>query len=250
MADAMATNSNKGGSSRWIRVSDCSSPDEIGNVIGLTFDLDWACDAVIHDTIDLVDQAGAPATWFVTHNTPTLDRLRANPKYELGIHPNFNPLLAGTNSPGVEAVIDALLEIVPEAKSVRSHSMVQSSRLMDLFLNKGLTFDCNHFIPEQSKIELRPWRLWNGLVKVPHFWEDDATCIYINNSGINELVKRNGLKLFDFHPIHVFLNTEDLSLYEQTRAYHSDAKTLLAYRYSGIGTRNYLKQLLDVYNNY
>ncbi|WP_414734117.1 hypothetical protein [Bordetella pseudohinzii] len=48
--------------------------------------MDWAADFVLADTIDLL--AGLPAIWFVTHSTPLLDCLRAEPGAELGIHPN------------------------------------------------------------------------------------------------------------------------------------------------------------------
>ena len=223
---------------RWIKISDCHDPNAHINSVGLTFDLDWACDAVLKDSIDIVYKFDVPATWFVTHATPLLDRLRENPNYELGIHPNFNPLLDGRDSRSMDSLIDDL-----------SHSMVQSSRLMELFKRKGLLFDCNHFIPEQSRIELRPWKLWNGITKVPHFWEDDATCIYEENATIASLIARKGLKIFDFHPIHVFLNTEDLTRYEQSRASHSDADSLLCHRYDGVGTRTYLIQLLEQTND-
>ncbi len=65
------------------------------DTIFLTFDIDWACDGVLADTIDMVEQADICATWFVTHDTPLLNRLRKNPKFELGIHPNFNNILMG-----------------------------------------------------------------------------------------------------------------------------------------------------------
>ncbi len=58
--------------------------------IFLTFDIDWANDDVLNDTIDLIERSDIAATWFVTHDTPVLNRLRANPRFELGIHPNFN----------------------------------------------------------------------------------------------------------------------------------------------------------------
>jgi hypothetical protein len=233
---------------RWINVSDCRVSVDISNEIILTFDIDWADDAILNDCIDIVDQAGAPATWFITHKTPLLDRLRENEKYELAIHPNFTPLLEGKSN-GVEKVIDDLLEIVPEAKSIRSHSLVQSSRLMDLFQSKGLLFDCNHFIPEQSGIMLKPWQQWNGMVKVPHMWEDDAACIYETNTPVTDLVKRQGLKVFDFHPIHVFLNTEDLERYERTRKLHAKSEELVEHRFTGIGTRTHLIKLLELFKH-
>lgn len=97
------------------------------------------------------------ATWFVTHDTPLLERLRANRNYELGIHPNFNWLLVGDQRNGANAieVIERLMRIVPEARCVRSHSMTQSTGLLQAFSDAGLTHDANHFVrhrPAWSKI--------------------------------------------------------------------------------------------------
>src|SRR5688572_12527282 len=144
----------------------------------LTFDVDWAHDEVVAASIDLVEEADVPATWFVTHDTPLLARLRANPLFEIGIHPNFLPLLNGDpgNGANAEEILDRLLAIAPEAKSVRSHSLVQGGRLLELFRNKGLTHECNSFIPERSGIELKPWTDWFGIVRLPYFWEDDFFC--------------------------------------------------------------------------
>lgn len=240
----------RAGSFSFAKISDCTvSPDAVHQSdIYLTFDIDWACDDVLADTIDLVEKANVTATWFITHNTPLLARLRANQKFELGVHPNFNYLLEGNpkNGRDAEEVIDRVLRIVPEAKAIRCHSMTQNSKLSQLFVDKGFTHDCNHLIPEQSDISLKPWRLWNGLIKVPHFWEDDAVCIYEVNTPVQELMSRGGLKVFDFHPIHIFLNTEKLERYERTRAFHRNSGELIKHRYAGEGTRTALKTLLGL----
>lgn len=214
--------------------------------IFLTIDIDWAHDEVLEDTIDLVEKAEVAATWFVTHDTPLLERLCKNDNFELGIHPNFNFLLHGDPCKGANAeeVVNPLLEIVPEAKSVRSHSMTQSSGLLQLFQDKGLSHDCNHFIPEQAGMELKPWHLWNGLIKVPYFWEDDATCIYEQNAPVQELCHRGGVKVFDFHPIHVFLNTEHMDRYERTRSLHGSPEELAKHRFNRTGTRRWLEMIL------
>lgn len=73
------------------------------DAIFLTFDIDWAHDEVLNDTIDIVERAGVAATWFVTHDTPVLERLKHNPNFELGIHPNFNYLLQGNSKNGKTA---------------------------------------------------------------------------------------------------------------------------------------------------
>lgn len=214
----------------------------------LTFDIDWASDAVLHDTLDLLERTEQRSTWFVTHDTPVLTRLRANPHIELGIHPNFNFLLQGDARNGADAseVIDRLLALVPEAKAVRSHSMTQSTPLLDLFVRKGLTHDANHFIPAQSGIALRPWRAWNGLIKIPYGWEDDLHCIYGSGPTPAQLRSAAGLQVVDFHPIHVFLNTEHLSRYEGARAHFADVQALASHRGDAPhGARHLLSQLLE-----
>ncbi len=215
--------------------------------IFLTFDIEWAHDDILSDTIDLVEAYDVSITWFVTHDTPILDRLRANPKFELGIHPNFNFLLQGneTGYKNAEEVIEQLLRIVPRARSVRSHSMLQSSRLLNQFIEQGLTHDCNHFIPWHSGLSLRPWKLWNGLIKVPHFWEDDVACVEGEDWSPKQLMSLSGLKVFDFHPTQVFLNTNNIEIYERTREFHQNPERLLGFRFDGCGSR---KRLIDILN--
>jgi hypothetical protein len=212
----------------------------------LTFDIDWACDEVIEETIDLVEQAKTPATWFITHDSPVLGRLRANPVFELGIHPNFLFLLDGDgrNGRNAEEVLDRLLTIVPEAKSVRCHSLVQSGRLLQLFAKKGLTHDCNAFIPARSAIELKPWVAWFDIIQVPYGWEDDFTAA-TNAWDDGTPPADSGLEGFDFHPIHVFLNTESLDRYEATRDLHREPALLLDKRHRGYGTRTALLEVLS-----
>lgn len=219
--------------------------------IFVTIDVDWAHDDVLADSIDLLDRSGASATWFITHDTPLLDRLRANPNYELGIHPNFNRLLAGDfrNGRSAEEVISQLMQLVPEARSVRSHSMTQSTGLLQAFVSAGLTHDANHFIPASSGIQLKPWLLWNGMIRVPYCWEDDVFCTY-RERGVPEpdaidVVQHDGLAVIDFHPIHLFLNTETMARYEQTRDAHQSPDALMEHRYTGFGTRSRLLELLD-----
>lgn len=216
--------------------------------IFITIDVDWADDVVIDDTIDLLEELDIAATWFITNETKAISRLRDNPKFELGIHPNFNYLLNGDFRNGRTAaeVIDRVLNIVPEAKSVRSHSMTQSSYILKLFGERGITHECNHFIPEQAEIELKPWSLWNGMIKVPYLWEDDLTYLYDRNNSIEMIAARPGLKVFGFHPIHIFLNSENLDRYERTRTIHYRPEELIKYRFYGHGTRNNLKTLIGL----
>jgi len=223
------------------------------NSIFLTFDIDWAHDDVLMHTIELVEKADVAATWYVTHDTPLLKRLRQNPKFELGIHPNFNFLLEGDARNGKNAyeVVARIVEVVPEAKSVRSHHMTQSSSLLEIFKKFDLTHDVNHFIPNNLRFELRPWFLWNGLIRVPYSWEDDIHMLYESRLFQNSqrepdklILNESGLKVFDFHPIHIFMNTESFDRYERTRPLHQNSTDLIKHRFDGYGTHSRLIKLL------
>lgn len=219
-------------------------PDSYEGKIFLSLDIDWAHDDILLDSIELIEGAGASATWYVTHETPLLNRLRKNPNFELGIHPNFNFLLEGDSRNGRDAaeVIDRMLEIVPEAKSVRSHSLTQSEKLLDLFASRGLTHVGNNYIPSMQNMRISPWRLWSGLVIVPHCFQDNVE-LRIKRNGFNLI--RDGLVVWDFHPIHIFLNTENINRYESTRPWHRNSTELIKHRSENMsGTRMLLKQLL------
>jgi hypothetical protein len=218
--------------------------------IFLSFDIDWAHDEVFRDTLDIVENYSVKATWFVTHETPLLKTLKTNSLFELGIHPNFNFLLNGDCNikENADDIIEKLMTIVPEAKSVRSHSLVQGTRLLDSFIRFGITHESNHFIPHSLGFTLKPWLLHNGLCRVPFFWADDYHVSSGSEGSVNlvNLTLGGGMKVFDFHPIHVFLNSESLDRYERTRDLHRNPKELIKHRYDGYGTRNRLIELLEL----
>lgn len=214
----------------------------------LTFDMDWAHDDVVNDSIDLVEQAGISATWFVTHDTPVLQRLRSLGGQELAVHPNFNDLLSGANRTGeggAEGLLERIRRVVPEARSVRSHSLVQSERLVDVFERHGLTHISNCFIPHRAGFPNRPFRLWGNAVVVPHCFQDNVA-LKMPTAAPSPEDLSTGFHVFDFHPIHVFLNTEDLTRYERTRHLHHKPVELARHRYEGRGTRTRLIDLLSL----
>ena len=82
---------------------------------------------------------------------------------------------------------------------------------------------------------------------MPYFWEDAAACMTDLNTPISKLVHRAGLRVFNFHPIHVFLDTEELRRYEQARPNYQNLLELIKLRnQDGNGTRDRLKRLLGL----
>ena len=64
------------------------------------------------------------------------------------------------------------------------------------------------------------------------------------NSNIQ--INQNNLNVFNFHPIHVYLNTEKLSNYENAKRFYNAPKKLKKYiDTKTIGTRDLLINLLE-----
>ena len=215
--------------------------------IFLTFDLDWAHEEVISDTIDLINQSGVSSTWFVTHKSSEIERLNRKADVELGIHPNFSisSRESQDNFAKPDEVLSNLLNIVPNAKSVRSHSLFHSERLVDDFNEFGLSHISNCFIPFGSGLDIRPFSIWEDMVMVPHCWQDNvALRMNLPFPNKSELLKSHFV--FNFHPIHIFLNTEKIERYESTRPFHQNPDKLISRRFNGVGTRTLLIDLLTV----
>lgn len=215
--------------------------------IFLTFDLDWANDEVLSYTLDILEENKIKATFFITHDTCILERLRSNSDFELGIHPNFNYLLNGNLKLGsnIQEIIQDIKRIVPEAISVRSHSVTQSSLLCETFKKSELVYDCNNFIPFKSEIILKPYEFLENFIKVTYFWEDDTHVYYGEDWNVNKYLNRAGLKIFNFHPIHIFLNTKNLKQYEISRPYFNDINGLKKIvNHTTYGVKNFFLDLI------
>jgi hypothetical protein len=214
----------------------------------LSIDVDWASDDVLADTIDLVEEAGVKACFFVTHRTHLLKRLRANPAIELGLHPNFDPLLRGEDGRTAERIVAEIAAIAPDAHVLRSHAMTTSGRWLELFTGAGMSHISNYVMFAQRYI--RPFRHVNGLVEVPVFFADDGILYQRSRAIENEqpmslLDAGPGLQVYNFHPIHLFLNSESHERYEKARVHLRNTEALRELRGNGDGARNWFGKLLS-----
>lgn len=176
----------------------------------ITLDIDWAPDFAIDVTARLLADLGVRATWLVTHASPAVRRLADRPElFELGIHPNFGHGSSHGASP--EAVLDHCLALVPDARTVRTHSLVQSTPLLDLILARTtIEADLSIFLPYATNIRLVPYtRHGRTIFRVPYLWEDDYEFAQPTPDwgASARLVGRPGVRVFNFHPIHVYLNS-------------------------------------------
>ena len=215
----------------------------------LTFDIDWCSDEVLSYTLDFVEKYNIKATFFVTHETKLLERMRNNSNIELGIHPNFNPLLNGDFRYGknIDEVIEYYKSIVPEAISSRSHSLTQSAQILQSMIKHGIKYDCNIFIPFDSDIKIKPYNCLNkSITRIPYMWEDDLH--EYNKWDYDEILKTLDINFFnvlDFHPIHIFLNSYDMSNYNSAREHLHDTYELKKFINNDCyGSKDFLEEII------
>ncbi len=214
-----------------------------GSKVALTFDVDWAPEEVLNDTIRILDNYDVKATFFATHSSPILHSLDKK-RYEIGLHPNFNNLLSGEQSSNYKQVIRQLLNIYPDSVGIRCHSLLHSSVMLSYFKEIGLLYDSNIFLPYH--LGLKPFKSSNGLFRIPYFWEDDVHFEFGYEFELSNLNMDDDLNVFDFHPIHIFLNTDRVETYNQARSHYQEPTILLSKRNaSRLGARDYLLQLLE-----
>ena len=222
------------------------------NTIYITMDMDWANDGVLADTRALADSLNIPVCLFVTHDTPMLAEFRADPLFTLGIHPNYLPLLnfSGQTEKDYAGILEEMTALVPEAKVIRCHALVDATPILVLAKSKGFLADMNLFIPYSSGIRLRPFTHFSGLKRLPFFYEDDAWTLEAGHASPEEHLRADGLRIFNFHPIHLYLNTEKMERYHQAKACYHDFEKLAPFINQGPepGARDFLlglKELAD-----
>ena len=184
--------------------------------VAITLDVDWAPDFAIDHAAALLAEHEVAATWFITHASPAVERLREHPElFELGIHPNF--AAGSTHGPTPDAVLDHMLALVPEARAMRTHGLLQSSALLARVRERTpIEVDVSLFLPHAEGLAPVEYPLESGtLVRVPYLWEDDAEMLRPapawDAAGVAAHVE--GLAVFAFHPIHVYLNAPSLTVY-------------------------------------
>lgn len=188
----------------------------------ITLDIDWAPDYAIDFTARLLIDAQVRATWFVTHDSPAVGRLRQHPHlFEMGIHPNFLP--DTTHGETESEILSHCMGFVPQARVMRTHGLVQTSNLLEKIIEETpVSVDVSLFLPHAAALGpvVYYWENGKRLVRLPYMWEDDFEMVRPDGVwDLGALIDRGtGLMIMDFHPIHVFLNSMTLDTYRSVRA--------------------------------
>ena len=188
----------------------------------------------------MLDAFDIRPTIFVTHRSVELERWE---KAELAIHPNFLP--GSTHGTSIADVIDHVLEIVPSARSFRSHCFFDNSRITRELWDRGIRYDSNLCLHLQPNIV--PLRHSSGLLRFPVFFEDDVSWTRGEPWDMSlDPFFGSGLKILNFHPFMLATNCPDTSFYANSRQHIGtlDAESAKALCHSRVGERDFLLRLL------
>lgn len=183
------------------------------NEICITLDVDWAPDFVIDYVAKILIRKKIKATWFATHMSKDVLELVKNPLFEVGLHPNF--LSNSTQGTNPEEILENLKSLFPTAKSIKTHCLLQSSSLLMLFHKFGIENDVSLLL-ERTKNIAPHYSPYFHLYRFPFFWEDDVAMSY-NNWEVEQLINIPGMKIFNFHPIHIYLNSKNMENYNKLK---------------------------------
>jgi len=211
-------------------------------VLVITIDTDWSPQACVEDTLNLLREHEAPATVFTTRG---LDP-RVVGDFDIGIHPNFCGPTQSEDA--IREELKACTRALPRATGVRSHALVGSSRHY-LLLRRGfgrLRYTSNYYMPGVPGIA--PFMTQSGLPELPIFWMDHLELergAKLETRRLFEQLLTPGLKVFDFHPFHLFINSQSRAHFHSARPSYHNAARLRKQRRNGAGVRTMLNSLLQ-----
>ncbi len=220
----------------------------------ITFDIEWAPEWIIAACREACDRLGVTATFFATHDSAETRRLIAEPQWEVGIHPNF--LAGSSHGADPHAVLDFGMTLVPAATVVRTHALVQSTRLFNLMADHypQIRTDVSLLLPEHT--HLRPFKQYFGasrrpIVRVPCYWEDDLHAGRPDCRWDTRFPEGPGLRVLNFHPVLLALNIFTIDAYYdlkralgQRRMHEATPEDVQTFASDRFGDRDYFEQLV------
>lgn len=205
----------------------------------ITLDTDWCPEEILHYALDLLREHNLRCTIFATGRYAALDNCDPA-SVEIGLHPNFNKVPPSH----YQAQLRELIALYPQAQGVSSHAMLCSTPLLELFKRCDLKYDRNLLLYKQP--HTAPFAHYNGLLRVPIFWEDDIWFtvepgLAFSSNLLTNLVSRC---VFNFHPIHLYMNTASTEHYASFKPHYHEPHKLSELRHHSYGAYSFFMDLI------
>jgi hypothetical protein len=138
---------------------------------------------------------------------------------------------------------------------MRTHGLMQWTGLYQTVqrVAPSIVFDASLFLPNHQN--LSPFRFYVGgekpIIRVPYYWEDDIASVTPNWSWGSVPEPSSGIRIFDFHPIHVGLNMTSIQQYKELKSRLGPSRMDVVSKEEvgpfvspGKGTRSFLEQAI------
>ena len=171
--------------------------------------------------------------------------------HEIGPH----PFLEGAPSTWLEVTEKLRGSLSCPAAGWRSHSLVTSQVASAHLAKAGYLY--TSATSSIFEIGIRPMRQPWGLWELPIYYMDNADFCFGNNwpkslnhkvfdqSWIDASLNQRGLFIFDFHPLHLMLNTPSYEFYQNARdSIVNGGARPYELAYEGEGTRTFFESLV------
>lgn len=222
-------------------------------MLAITFDVDWAPDAILDRVIAGLDDFGVPSTIFCTDFTTDASGNsssllgRFHERHEIALHPNF----IGVAS--YEAVWDRLLALYPGVRGWRSHNGLTGFPIVTSAMARGLRYEVlapvfrDHVTPWPVNRALKSYyamttSFWDShMLHQPDFsWSADAL-------PHQELFARQDkIVVLGFHPNIVYYDMRCAADYDSRKpTYHVVDEAHSFERQPPCGAMKLLREILE-----
>jgi len=185
-------------------------------VFCFTSDVDWASEDALAILQGIFDHYDITATYFVTHDSPSIKSWHKEKKIEVGIHPNFLPGSSHGNS--FNEVIDAVMKFAPDARCFRAHRCFDVTPITHELARRGILYDSNMVTNLQQ--ELMPIKHESGLLRFPVFYEDGTHFEWRQSWDFKEftdIFSQPGIKVISAHAMITALNVPSPEFWNQLK---------------------------------
>jgi hypothetical protein len=209
-------------------------------VICLSFDTDHVDDARMREFVETVPVPGS-GTFFCTQRYEAL-----GVPHELCPHPYL------PEGGDWDAELEAMRAVFPEARGWRAHSCVYSHLLAQRIAADGYVYASAY--DQLGRAGGEPSREAWGVWHLPIYYMDNLDFSYgrfwpgadhrpFDPRLIEAAVATDGVHVFDFHPVHLMLNSTSAEAYFERRDAFVAGAPLADLRCAGYGTRSFYDDL-------
>ena len=171
------------------------------NTIYMSFDIDWVPDYMLEMVANMV--SGLDVTFMHTHSSKYSRKIKA--EFSDGIHPNI--MKNSDQGNDIHSVKAFFKKIKIDFSVCRFHRLSFGYSDLEELAKDGTKLDSSTILFNGKNI-IPNYQADLDMVFAPYFWEDGiylATKEYMKGAIIDW--ETRGLKILDFHPLDIYLNT-------------------------------------------